>query len=278
MLERIARSGIGGVITKSIGLEPRDGYTNPTVIGLGRDRVLNAIGLSNPGAKYAQNELKNYTVTDVPLIASVFGASGDEIANVIQIIDQPIISAFELNLSCPHGGLYGAAIGTDCAVVEDVVNTAKSVTSKPIWAKLTPNVTDIVNIAKGAVKGGADALVAINTLQAMAIDIYLRKPILSNVFGGLSGPAIKPVAIKCVYELYKDGKIDVPILGVGGARTGSDIAEFLMAGATAVQIGSAVLKETPEQLFPRLALEIRKFMIDEGFSTIKEMIGLAHHQ
>ena len=154
MLERIARSGIGGVITKSIGLEPRDGYTNPTVIGLGRDRVLNAIGLSNPGAKYAQNELKNYTVTDVPLIASVFGASGDEIANVIQIIDQPIISAFELNLSCPHGGLYGAAIGTDCAVVEDVVNTTKSVTSKPIWAKLTPNVTDIVNIAKDVCPDG----------------------------------------------------------------------------------------------------------------------------
>lgn len=228
-LKRMADSGAGAVVTKSIGSEPKEGHQNPTMVKLDCG-FLNAMGLPNPSYKDFQDELATAKQGGIPVVASVFGAHPDEFAKII--IGLQGADAYELNVSCPHATGYGAVVGTDPVLVEEITRAAKKATRAPVWVKLTPNVTDIVVIGEAAQKGGADAVVAINTVRGMAVDIHSGYPILGNIYGGLSGQAIRPMAVKCVFDLYN--ALDIPIIGVGGVGNWQDVVEMMMAGASAV--------------------------------------------
>jgi dihydroorotate dehydrogenase (NAD+) catalytic subunit len=231
-LNRILSSGAGGVVTKSIGPHPKDGHAGPCLIVL-EDGLLNAMGLPNPSKEFV-DEIAS--LQKKPVIVSIFGGNPAEFALVASWFEGRV-AGFELNLSCPHAEGYGAAIGTDPALVE-ACTRAVSVTGVPTWVKLTPNVTDITAIGKAAERGGASAIVAINTVKAMRISTGMRRPVLGNRYGGLSGSAVFPIAIRCVYELYE--ACTIPIIGCGGVTTADNVIEMMMAGASAVEIGSAV--------------------------------------
>lgn len=270
-LARMAREGAGAVVTKSIGPEAKKGHSNPSMIDLGYG-FLNAMGLPNPSYMEFSEEIKIARTGGAPVIASIFGGNAKEFATVAQGLADARPDAFELNVSCPHAQGYGASIGCDACAVEEITAAVCDTTDLPVWVKLTPNVTDIVSIGKAACRGGADAIVAINTLRGMAIDIHSGYPILGNRFGGLSGQAVKPVAIKCVYDLY--AALDVPIIGVGGISTWEDAVEMMMAGACAVQIGSALHGGT--DVFNNIASGIENFV--SGYGNVDEIIGLAHRR
>jgi dihydroorotate dehydrogenase (NAD+) catalytic subunit len=276
LINRLGNCNVGGVVTKSVGPTPRSGFSNPTVIGLPgplEGSFLNAVGLSNPGATAFIAELASLKSPGVPIIASVFGGDALEISQVATTLDKTIISGFEVNLSCPHGGKYGMALGTLPKTVYQVIAALKDSTRKPVWAKLTPNVTDIVSIGKAAEEAGADAIVAINTLQAAAVDIWTRKLVLSHGIGGLSGPCIRPIALRCVKQLYEG--LEIPIIGVGGVSTWENVVEFLLMGASAVQIGSALHQNQPEFFFAELAQSFENYLESEGISNPNELVGLA---
>ncbi len=266
-LKRTAEGGAGAVVTKSIGIEPKSGHSNPSMVEVDCG-YLNAMGLPNPSYKNFQHEIDIAREGGVPVIASIFGASADEFSEIAGSVRA---DAFELNVSCPHACGYGAQVGSDTFLVEDITKAVKSATSVPIWVKLTPNVTDIKSIGLAAQRGGADAVVAINTVRAMAIDIESGYPILGNKFGGLSGKAIKPVAIKCVYDLYE--ALDIPVIGVGGVSDWRDAVEFIMAGARAVQIGSAVGNNI--NIFNEISSCMEAFLGEKGW-TLDEIYGMAH--
>ena len=234
-LKRAALAGAGCVVTKSIGIEPRDGHPGPTIVQVDCG-FLNAMGLPNPGYREFQEEINLARLGGVPVVASIFGAAEDfgEIALSLKA------DAFELNLSCPHAKCFGAELGRHPEIVEAVTRDVKEKAEVPVWVKLTPNTADIVELGLAAQDGGADAVVAINTLKGMAIDIEMGIPILGNSFGGLSGPAIKPVAVKCVYDLSANLKI--PVIGVGGVSSWQDAVEMIMAGAYGVQVGTALYR------------------------------------
>jgi dihydroorotate dehydrogenase (NAD+) catalytic subunit len=266
-MKRIAESGAGAVVTKSIGIEPKSGHNNPTMVEVDCG-YLNAMGLPNPSFKNFQDEIDVAKKGAVPVIASIFGATADEF---LKIAGNLCADAFELNLSCPHACGYGSQVGSDPALVEEITEAVKNATRVPVWVKLTPNVTDITAIGLAAQKGGADAVVAINTVRAMAIDIESGYPILGNRFGGLSGQAIKPVAIKCVYDLYE--ALDIPVIGVGGISSMEDAAEFIMAGALAVEIGSAVGENI--NIFKEISPCMETFLADKEW-TLNDIYGMAH--
>jgi len=274
LLEAI-KNGAGAVVTKSVGLKPRSGYVNPAVVQVSCG-LLNAIGLPNPGAQdFAEEikELKKHGLS-VPVIASVFGFSVEEFARAASILTRAGADAVELNLSCPHVKKTGSEIGQSPSLVAKVVKKVKGVVDKPVIVKLTPNVTDIVEVAKAGVEAGADAVTAINTVRAMAIDIETAHPVLANKVGGFSGPAIKPVAVRCVYEIYEE--INVPIIGCGGVTTWQDAVEFMLAGAPAVQIGTAIASKGLE-VFKSIAKGIDNFLKRKGYRSVKEIVGLSHH-
>jgi len=231
-LSRMLTLGAGGVVTKSIGPVPKDGHAGPCLVVL-EDGLLNAMGLPNPSKEFV-DELP--LLARKPVIASIFGGTPEEFATVAGWFSGRV-AGFELNLSCPHAEGYGAAIGTDPALVEACTRAVSKI-GAPTWVKLTPNVTDITVIGKAAERGGASAIVAINTVKAMRISTAMRRPVLGNRFGGLSGRAVFPVAVRCVYELYDAVKI--PIIGCGGIASADNVIEMMMAGACAVEIGSAV--------------------------------------
>jgi len=231
-LNVIARDA-GAVVTKSVGLKEVEGYKNPTVINYSHG-LINAVGLASPGAKKFREELRKY-LGEAPLIVSIFGSNPEEFAELVGYF--PFASGFELNLSCPHSEKFGLTVGSDPDLVKEIVRKTKKATDKPIFAKISPE-TDIVEIGKAAEEGGADGVVAINTLKGMKIDILTKRPILSNVSGGVSGEGIKPIAVKCVWDLYEE--LSIPIIGCGGVTTWKDVIEFMLAGASAVEIGSAV--------------------------------------
>jgi len=233
-LRRAAQAGAGGVVTKSIGTVPREGHSGPTVVQV-ECGLLNAMGLPNPSYKDFQDEIEIGRQGGVPVIASIFGSSAEEFAMIARGLDA---DAFELNLSCPHAEKYGSELGRYPDLIESVTGAVKAAANVPVWVKLTPNTADLVELGLAAQRGGADALVAINTLKAMAIDIETGYPILGNKFGGLSGQAIKPVAVRCVYELSSN--LEIPVIGVGGVTSWEDAAEMIMAGACAVQVGTAL--------------------------------------
>lgn len=273
-LTRIANTGAGAVVTKSIGPEPKEGHKNPSMIDLGYG-FLNAMGLPNPSYPDFSNELASARQnTDVPIIASIFGGNAAEFIQVAEGLMDSKPHAFELNVSCPHAQGYGAAIGGDACAVEEITAAVCDAVDIPVWVKLTPNVTDIVPIGEAAQRGGADAIVAINTVKGMAIDIHSGYPVLGNRFGGLSGKAVKPIALKCVYDLY--AALDIPIIGVGGVSTWEDAVEMMMAGASAVQIGSAVYDDI--NVFSSIANGISAFVDEKGYRSSSDFIGLAHRR
>ena len=272
-LERIVEGGAGAVVTKSVGITPREGYANPTIVQTNCG-LINAMGLPNPGIDEFVKEIHEAKNTlNVPLIVSVYGFSTEEYAKVAKKAMNAGADAVELNVSCPHVKETGSEIGQNPKILTEVVGKVKAVIDKPVFVKLSPNVTSIAETAEAAVKAGVDALTAINTVKAMAIDTETTMPILSNKIGGLSGLAIKPIAIRCVYEIYEHVK--VPIIGCGGITNWRDAVEFLLAGATAVQIGTAVALKGPN-VFKIVAQGIDAYLKKKGFRSVNEIVGLSH--
>ena len=272
-LERIVEGGAGAVVTKSVGITPREGYANPTIVQTNCG-LINAMGLPNPGIDEFVKEIHEAKNTlNVPLIVSVYGFSTEEYAKVAKKAMNAGADAVELNVSCPHVKETGSEIGQNPKILTEVVEKVKAVVDKPVFVKLSPNVTSIAETAEAAVKAGADAITAINTVKAMAIDTETTMPILSNKIGGLSGPAIKPIAVRCVYEIYE--QVKVPIVGCGGITNWRDAVEFLLAGATAVQIGTAVALKGPN-VFKIVAQGIDAYLKKKGFRSVNEIVGLSH--
>ena len=261
-LSRMLQLGAGGVVTKSIGPHPKDGHNGPCLVAL-EDGLLNAMGLPNPSKEFV-DELA--PLAEKPVIVSIFGGNPEEFAEVAGWFTGKV-AAIELNLSCPHAEGYGAAIGSDPALVE-ACTRAVSRTGVPVWVKLTPNVTDITAIGMAAEKGGASAIVAINTVRAMRISTGIRRPVLGNRYGGLSGNAVFPIAVRCVYELYE--AVKVPIIGCGGVSTADNVVEMMMAGARAVEIGSAVHEDV--QVFGK----IRDALYAKDGDAADAIVGCAH--
>jgi dihydroorotate dehydrogenase (NAD+) catalytic subunit len=272
-LRSVWDAGAGGVITKSLGLKPREGYSNPTIVDVGCG-FINAMGLPNAGVNEFLEELADASHEgEIVIIGSIYGANPTEFAEAAHILAQGTIQAIELNVSCPHTKGMGAEVGQDPQLVQEVVRAVKAATKLPVWVKLTPNVTNIVDLAVAAEKANADAIVAINTLRAIAIDIDTGRPILANKVGGLSGPAIKPVALRCVYDISKVVKI--PVLGCGGITDWRDAVEFLLAGASAVQIGTAVAYRGLE-IFGEITAGISEYMAKNNYRRVEEIVGMSH--
>jgi dihydroorotate dehydrogenase (NAD+) catalytic subunit len=273
-LQRVVESGAGAVVTKSVGIEPRAGYPNPTVVQA-EGGLINAVGLPNPGINdFAEEITYAKTVVKVPLIVSVFGYTAEEYASAAAKAVKAGADAVELNVSCPHVKDTGHEIVQHPKTLIEVVEKVKSSVKKPVIVKLSPNVTDIIEIAKAAVEAGADALTAVNTVKAMAIDVEAQMPVLSNVKGGLSGPAIKPIALRCVYDIF-EADLKVPIFGCGGVVSWQDAVEFLLAGASAVQIGTAIAMDDLG-VFQKVNKGLQSYLIKKGYGSVKEIVGLSH--
>jgi dihydroorotate dehydrogenase (NAD+) catalytic subunit len=225
------------------------------------------MGLPNPGFKDFQEEIDVAKTGGVPVVASIFGSSAAEFARIARGLKP---DAFELNLSCPHAEKYGSELGRYPDLVESVTGAVKASANVPVWVKLTPNTADIVELGLAAQRGGADGLVAINTLKAMAIDIETGFPILGNKFGGLSGSAIKPVAVRCVYDLASN--LDIPVIGVGGVSSWEDAVEMIMAGAKGVQIGTALYRGY--DVFKEITDGLSRYL-DRKSLTLDDLCGAA---
>ncbi len=267
------KGGFGGIVTKSTGLEPREGHQNPTMLELDTG-LINAMGLPNQGVDIFKEELKELfqMVDDVPIIGSIFASDEEQFAQLAASMEESGVHAIELNLSCPHAKGYGAALGNDPEMAGTIVLNVSESVNLPVLAKLPPadNIAEIALAVQGA---GADGIVAVNTLKAMAIDVETRKPFLGNKVGGYSGPGIKPVGLRCVYETYSE--VDIPIIGCGGINTGRDALEYVLAGASALEIGSAIYyrgKKAPS----KISNEMMEIMAQEGIDTLEELIGVAH--
>jgi len=271
-MKRIYDSSAGAVVTKSIGLKPRDGYVNPTVVEL-ECGILNAMGLPNPGIDAFKDEVIELKKSKIPVIGSIFGSNSKEFVELAQKMQKYGADAVELNMSCPHAKGYGLEIGSDLKLVEEITSKIKKVINIPVFVKISPNLMNIAEIAKSAEKGKADGIVAINTVKAMKIDINLKRPVLSNNVGGYSGKAIKPIGVRCVYDIAKNVKI--PIIGVGGITTGEDALEYFMAGASAVQIGSGVYYREID-IFKKINAEVKSWMKNNGYNKLSEIIGVAN--
>jgi dihydroorotate dehydrogenase (NAD+) catalytic subunit len=271
-LKEVMHAGAGAVITKSVSLNARKGYVNPTVIQV-EGGLLNAVGLPNPGIYKFKKEIEDLEDLQVPLIVSIFGFSHKEYAKVAEVAVEAGADAIEINLSCPHVKGSGAEIGKDPMMIKNVVKEVKAIVKKPVLVKLTSDVADIKELAEAAVSGGADVITAINTVRAMAIDIETSRPILAHKIGGLSGGVIKPIAVRCVYEIYQ--VVDVPVIGCGGVRTWNDAIELMLAGASAIQIGSAIAYENLT-VFGSVVDGITSYLDKKGYSSVKEIVGLAH--
>ena len=269
-MKRIFNAGIGAVTTKSICPKPRKGYKNPSIIEIYPGTFMNSVGLGNPGIDEFISEIKEIKKNAIPLIVSIFGDTKEEYLEVAIKAENAGADAIEINISCPHAKV--ASIGIDKDLTYKVVKFLKSQIKAPIFVKLNPNVTDLGEIALAAEKAGANGVVAINTMVAMKIDVKTKRPILSHGSGGLSGKAIHPIAVKKVYDLYKILK--VPIIGCGGINSWQDVIEFFLAGASAVQIGTA-LYEGPE-IISKINREMIEHLKDNGFKSINDIKGLSH--
>ena len=271
LIKRIYDAGAGAVISKSIGPEPRKGHSNPTLVRVNCG-ALNAMGLPNPGAEYYSEEIKTIKEMGVPIVASFFGGSMTEFADVARQMSEAGADALELNASCPNVAEELGMLASDAENVEKVTAAVREETKLPLFVKLSPNVTDIQSIALAAERGGADAITAVNTLKGMVIDINLRRPVLANVTGGLSGPAVKPVALRCVWEIAQC--VNIPVIGCGGIASGKDAVEYFLAGASALEIGTAVMTYGIG-VYKEIADGIEEYMMENGFNKIEEMVGLA---
>ena len=269
-MARMLRLGAGAVVSKSIGSEHREGHRNPTMVEYPYGFV-NALGLPNPGIEAFAAEME-IAVKEGPIIGSIFGSTGEEFASLAAKMEEYGASAVELNLSCPHAKGYGIELGTDVSVVHTVVSSVKDAVRIPVFAKLTPSTHQIVELGKAVQNAGGDGVVAINTLRAMSISPEFAMPILHNKYGGLSGPALKPVGVRAIYDLYRE--LEIPLIGVGGIYTWRDAAEYIMAGASAFQVGSAIGADI--NVFGTINTGLENFMKEFGYSSIKDMVGAAH--
>lgn len=264
--------GMGAVVTKSIGEKSRKGHPNPSMVKM-EHGLLNAMGLPNPGIEEFEKEMDELKKkTQKPIIGSVFASDTSGFQELSSRMEEMGAAAVELNLSCPHAEGYGAAIGTDPDEVKRMVEAVVREVDLPVLAKLPP-VNNIVDSAVSSEKAGADAVVAINTVKAMAINFETKTPILGNKVGGYSGPAVKPIGLRCVYEIYEE--VDIPIIGCGGVNTGRDALEYILAGASALEIGSVIHyrgKDAPK----KIVSEIEELMRSEEIDNISDLIGTAH--
>ena len=270
VFNRLYRSGAGAVVTKSLSKEPWEGYPNPTIFSVKGGGWINAVGLSNPGAPNFAKMIESNQ--DVPIIVSLVGSIPEEFEMMVKQFENCKVTAYELNLSCPHVAKVGLEVGDDPELVKKIVTSVKNSTDVPVIAKVGLGTTHYLNTVSTAIDSGIDAITAINTVRAMAIDVETKRPILSNKFGGLSGTPIKPIALRCVYEI--SSKYDIPIIGCGGISTWEDAIEFFLAGASAIQIGSAV-GDNWIDVFNDLNNGIISYMKRNGFSKIEDMVGLA---
>lgn len=274
-LKRVEEAGAGALTTKTITKNPREGYANPVFVDLGFGYI-NAIGLRNPGAEQFSKELsKAKKYIQVPIIASVGGSSFEEFMYVAEKMIESGSDAIELNLSCPHVEGYGLDVGSDVKLTQEIIKQAKSISEKPVLAKVSLNQSSI-NIIEKYISAGVDGITAINTVKALAIDIDALSPILSNILGGLSGPCLKPVALAVVYEIYRQFPY-IPIIGVGGIQTAVDAVEMILAGASAVGIGSSIVRRDLE-IFREITSGVERFMRENNFKSVKELIGYIHRR
>jgi len=261
---------LGGIVTKTVTMEPREGSLPPrlaeTPAGL-----LNAIGLENPGVEaFLKTKLPFLQKLNTRIIVNIAGEEKEDYFHVGERLNQSEgIDGLEVNISCPNVQRGGSILGTDPELVFSLVKGLKNVVDFPLIVKLTPNVTDIVKIAQAAEEGGADALSLINTLWGMAIDVERRKPKLGNITGGFSGPAIKPVAVRIVWQVFR--KVDLPIIGMGGIMNAEDALEFILAGASAIAIGTANLVDPQTPL--KVKEGIKEYLKKKGISNFRELIG-----
>jgi len=268
----MAKGGAGALVTKSVGSVPRQGHKNPTLVEL-EYGYMNAMGLPNPGIEAFNEEMYEASKAGIPIVGSVFGSSAEEFASLARRMQDYGAEAVELNLSCPHAKGYGMEMGVDPDVVANIIREVKAAVVIPVFAKLTPNTHRLIDVARAAEDAGVDAIVAINTLKAMKIDVDARMPVLSNRYGGLSGPAVRGVGVRCVYELYEALKI--PVIGVGGVEDWRSALEYIMAGAVAVQIGSGVGR-VGAKVFGDVCSGISAYMAENGFRDITQLVGVAH--
>jgi dihydroorotate dehydrogenase (NAD+) catalytic subunit len=269
LMVRAAHNGAGMVTAKSCGPTPRAGHPNPVAFDFGGG-LLNAIGLTNPGATHEANLLAETRAQlrplGVPLIASIFAGTVQEFAQVAQTVMSAQPQLLEVNISCPNvGDEFGTPFAGTAESAAAVTQAVKHVATCPVSIKLAPNVPDIARIAAAVVEAGADAITAINTMPGMAIDAVSGQPLLHNRVGGISGPALKPIALRCVYEIAQ--AVAVPIIGTGGVSTGRDAAEMLLAGATVVGIGSAVYYRGVSAM-EQIGEELVTFMNQYGFKSV----------
>ena len=265
------RVGAGAAVTKSIGPEPRDGYPEPTLVEVDSGMV-NAAGLPNPGAARFSEELKEVGGRMLPIFVSIFGGDERGFSKVVGALDQNDFAGYELNLSCPHVSGVGTEVGHHPELVSRVVRAVKSKTRKPVFAKLSPNTERLLEVAQAAVDGGADGLTAVNTVRAYPIDIESGRAALSNGFGGLSGGAMRPIALRCVYELRR--RFEVPIMGCGGVGKWEDAVQFFLAGADAVQLGTATLRKF--EIFNEVNLGVISYMERKGIGKLGDLVGAAN--
>ncbi|MDE6201508.1 MAG: dihydroorotate dehydrogenase [Clostridiales bacterium] len=260
---------LGGICSKGLTLEPRQG-NQPVRIAETPSGMLNSVGLQNPGVEYfIQNELPFMKSTGAVVIANAAGSSETDYVRIVQMLSDTDVDMIELNISCPNVKKGGMAFGVESDGVEHIVKAVRKVCKKPLIVKLTPNVADITKNALAAQNAGADAISLINTVAAMAVDYKTRRPVLNAVTGGLSGPAVKPIALKMVYDCYR--AVNVPIIGMGGIVSGTDAAEFMLCGAAAVQVGTANIFEPLAAI--NILNELTNLCEHDNITNVQSLVG-----
>lgn len=262
---------IGAIITKGLSLSPRAGNPTPRIVET-PGGMLNAIGLQNVGIDaFIMDKLPFLRTVATPVIVNIYGNTPEEYGEIARRLDSvKEVAGMEVNISCPNVKQGGIVFGTDPDAAYEVVKLVRDATIKPVIVKLSPNVTDIVRMANACADAGADALSLINTLTGMAIDLTMRRPVLANITGGLSGPAIKPVALRMVWQVARAVKL--PIIGIGGIMTAADALEFILAGATAVQVGTANFLDPAAS--HTIARDMERYLLDNGVASVRELTGV----
>ncbi|MHA1917394.1 MAG: dihydroorotate dehydrogenase [Candidatus Ranarchaeia archaeon] len=276
LLLKTVKSKAGGVVTKSIGPEPKVGHPGPNIVGV-KGGLINAMGLPNPGIERAVEEISNFKKRklDAPIIASIFGSTTSDFMNLASQVEQAGADAIELNISCPHSEEKVLNIGLDPQLSSTIVSSVKKTTTIPIWVKLpcNTNISTFLDVAEEVEKNGADALVIANTAPSIAIDVSTRKPILGNIVGGFSGEGLKPINLRLVFEAYK--KVKIPIIGVGGIESFKDVIEYFLAGSKAIQIGTSIGKYGL-QIFETINKDLERYISDNKIDRIQELTGLVY--
>jgi dihydroorotate dehydrogenase (NAD+) catalytic subunit len=271
LFRRLYKLNVGAIVSKSISTSPIEGYRNPTIVSLDNSGYLNAVGLANPGADAFSEEIRE--TNDLPILVSLVGSSDKDFPSLVKKFDRLNIIGYEINLSCPHVAKMGMDVGDDPEMVYRIVKATKTHTTKPVFVKVGVGNADVLSVASIAKDAGADGITAINTLRAMAIDIETGMPILSNKIGGLSGKPIKPLAIRCVYEITK--RIEIPVIACGGIFNWKDAVEAMLAGASAVQLGSVIATEGLSSFYT-ICMGIQTYLKRKNTKSVMEIIGLAH--